>query len=309
MTPFTSPDLAALHTVRDWVRCYVSEMTRARIHFGHGCANALDEAVFMVQCALALPVQESTWMEFFWDARVTDAEKKRLLDFLLQRVQERKPSPYITGEAWLQGVRFEVDARAIVPRSYIAELLADQLTPWVQSPEHISEVLDMCTGSGCLAILAAMAFENAKVDAVDISPEALALAQHNISLHNLQQRVSTVKSNLFDQLPHKQYNLLVCNPPYVNNRSMATLPPEYLHEPRLALAGGEVGMDFIERILQSACVHLHDDGFLVLELGNEREHFETQYPDLNPVWLETSAGHNQVLLVHKADLASFTQTT
>lgn len=292
-------DPKELHTVRDWVRFYVTEMRRGNVFFGHGSSNAFDEAIYMVQSALHLPIGD---LSPFWDARVTAQESARLLRFITQRVIDRKPASYITGEAWLQGHSFKVDERVIIPRSFIAELLADQFTPWVNAPEMPFDVLDMCTGSGCLAILAAHVFENAEVDAVDLSEDALVLARENIALHNLKQRVHAVKSDLFSNLNGKQYDFILTNPPYVNEASMKKLPPEYLHEPRMALAGGDSGMDLIQEILTQAPKHLKDGGFVVVELGNEKLHFEAAFPHLNPIWLETSAGDEQVFLLNKEDL-------
>ena len=297
-TPF-AVDPHDLHTVRDWIRFFVSEMRRGQVFFGHGSTNAFDEAVYMVQSALSLPVGD---LGPFWDARVTNKEKAQLVDFITQRVQDRKPASYITGEAWLQGHSFKVDKRVIIPRSFIAELLADQLTPWVNAPEMPLDILDMCTGSGCLAILAAYVFENAQVDAVDLSPEALSVAHENIQLHAMKERVRAIESDLFSHLNGKQYDVILTNPPYVNESSMKKLPPEYLHEPRMALSGGDSGMDLIKGILAQAPKHLKDGGFLVVELGNEKLHFEAAFPHLNPIWLETSAGDEQVFLLNKEDL-------
>ena len=298
-TAHIAVDPKELHTVRDWVRFYVSEMRRGQVFFGHGSSNAFDEAVYMVQSALSLPVGD---VGPFWDARVTAHETNRLIRFITQRVVDRKPASYITGEAWLQGHAFKVDERVIIPRSFIAELLADQLTPWVNAPEMPFEILDMCTGSGCLAILAAYVFENAQVDAVDLSTEALSIARENIQLHDMKQRVHAIESDLFSNLNGKQYDFILTNPPYVNEASMKKLPPEYLHEPRMALAGGDSVMDLIQDILEQAPKHLKDGGFLVVELGNEKLHFEAAFPHLNPIWLETSAGVQQVFLLNKEHL-------
>lgn len=298
-TAHMAVDPKELHTVRDWVRFYVSEMHRGQVYFGHGSSNAFDEAIYMVQSALSLPIGD---IGPFWDARVTSHETNRLTRFITQRVVDRKPASYITGEAWLQGHSFKVDERVIIPRSFIAELLADQLTPWVNAPEMPFDILDMCTGSGCLAILAAYMFENAQVDAVDLSAEALKVARENIQLHDMKQRVHAIESDLFSNLDGKQYDFILTNPPYVNEASMKKLPPEYLHEPRMALAGGDSGMDLIHDILEQAPQHLKDGGFLVVELGNEKLHFEAAFPHLNPIWLETSAGDEQVFLLNKEDL-------
>lgn len=292
-------DSTDLLTVRDWVRFFVSEMRKANVFFGHGSSHPFDEAIYLIQSALHLPIGD---LSPYWDARITSREKDQLQHVLVQRVIERKPASYITGEAWLQGYSFKVDSRVIIPRSFIAELLADQLTPWVNAPEMPFDILDMCTGSACLAILAAHMFENSQVDAVDLSKDAIQVAQDNIRQHLLQDRVTAIESDLFSNLKGRQYDFILTNPPYVNETSMKQLPPEYLHEPRMALAGGDSGMDLIERILQQAPAHLKEGGFLIVELGNERLHFEAAFPHLNPVWLETSAGDEQVFLLNKEDL-------
>ncbi|WP_370262677.1 50S ribosomal protein L3 N(5)-glutamine methyltransferase [Limnobacter sp.] len=300
-TAASQADLDTLRTIRDWLRFYVSSMGRGRVFFGHGCANAMDEAIYLIQHALHLPMGD---INPFLDARVTPTEKQALLHYLMQRVEDRKPASYITGESWLQGHCFKVDQRVIIPRSFIAELLADQLTPWVNAPEMPMRILDLCTGSGCLAILAAHTFENASVDAVDLSPQALQVANANIAQHGLGDRVQAIESDLFNELKGQRYDIILSNPPYVNEQSMQQLPPEYLHEPRMALAGGDDGMDLIKRILTQAKTHLNPGGLLIVELGNEREHFEAAFPELNPMWLETYAGDEQVFLLHAEDLGA-----
>lgn len=291
--------LSELQTIRDWLRFFVSEMTRSGVFFGHGSANALDEAVYLVQSALHLPMGD---VSPFLDARVVQTEREKLYQFLIDRTAKRRPASYITGESWLQGQRFQVDERVIIPRSFIAELLSDQLTPWVNAPEAELRVLDLCTGSGCLGILAAYAFENAEVDCVDLSEQALELARSNIEQHQLQDRVEAIHSDLFNNLQGKRYDIILTNPPYVNEHSMGQLPPEYLHEPRMALAGGEDGMDLIRRIVADAPRYLNEGGLLIIELGNERNYFEEAFPELEPVWLDVSAGDEQVLLLNKDDL-------
>jgi len=288
-----------LLTLRDLLRYAVSRFTRAELVFGHGSDNAWDEAVYLLLYCLHLPVDT---LDPFLDARALPHERKRFLDLIEQRVAERKPAAYLTGEAWLQGQRFLVNEQVIVPRSPIAELLAEQLSPWVADPDEVVTVLDMCTGSGCLAILAAQAFPNALVDAVDLSDAAVALAQRNIALHDLTDRVVARHSNLFDQLPPCRYGLIVCNPPYVDARAMAHLPPEYRHEPVLALDGGEDGMDFVRRLLDQAHDYLAKDGLLVLEIGHGREAFAAAFPELEPVWLDTAQAENQIVLLQREQL-------
>lgn len=297
----TTSSLSELHTLRDWVRFFVSEMTRSNVFFGHGSSNALDEAVYLVQSAVHLPVAGGDISPFL-DARVIPSERERLYQFLTDRTVKRRPASYITGEAWLQGHVFQVDERVIIPRSFIAELLADQLTPWVNAPEGDLQILDLCTGSGCLGILAAYAFENALVDCVDLSTQALEVARANIEQHQLQHRVQAVQSDLFNALQGRSYDVIITNPPYVNEGSMGQLPAEYLQEPRMALAGGDDGMDLIRRIISDAPQHLNTGGFLIIELGNEKQFFEDAFPHLAPVWLEVSAGDEQVLLLRKEDL-------
>lgn len=290
--------LEELQTVRDWVRFYVSEMQRHKVFLGHGSNHVLDEAVYLVQSALNLPIED---VSPYLEARVLKSERVLLCNYLAQRTEERKPASYITGQAWLQGQAFKVDPRVIIPRSFISEILADQITPWINNPDRPFRILDLCTGSGCLAILAAMAFPHATVDAVDLSPAALEVARENIHLHNLSERVHAIESDLFDSLTGNQYDIIITNPPYVNESSMKALPPEYLHEPRMALAGGDDGMQLIERIMTQAPAFLTDEGFLILELGNEKPYFDQAFPDLSPTWLETSAGDEQVFLMHQAD--------
>ena len=243
-------------------------------------------------------------LEPFLDARVLSEERNRVLELIDRRVTERVPAAYLTNEAWLRGHRFYVDARVIVPRSPIAELLDEGLSPWVQDPQAVDSVLDMCTGSGCLAILAALAFPHAQVDAVDVSSDALEVARRNVDDYGLGDRLALHQSNLFDALPERQYDVIVCNPPYVNSGSMDVLPQEYRHEPHLALAGGADGMDLVRRILQAAPRYLSENGVLVLEIGHERDFFEAAFPELSPVWLDTAEASDQLLLLTREQLTT-----
>ncbi|WP_323017967.1 50S ribosomal protein L3 N(5)-glutamine methyltransferase [Castellaniella sp.] len=291
-----------LLTLRDLLRWAVTRFQGANLVFGHGSDNAWDEAVYLLLHALHLPLDT---LEPFLDARLLERERQRCVDLIHERVNSRKPAAYLTGEAWLQGERFLVDERVIVPRSPIAELLAEQLAPWVEDPDAIAQVLDLCTGSGCLAILAALAFDAAQVDAVDLSADALAVTQSNIALHGLQDRVHALRSDLLTQIPAgRRYDLILCNPPYVNSQAMTALPPEYRHEPRLALAGGNDGMDLVRRILAGAADRLTDDGLLVLEIGHEQTHFQAAFPTLDPVWLSTETASDQILLLRRAQLTA-----
>ncbi|MEI2415028.1 50S ribosomal protein L3 N(5)-glutamine methyltransferase [Orrella sp. JC864] len=290
-----------LLTVRDLLRYAVSRFNQARLHFGHGSDNAWDEAVYLTLHALHLPPDT---LDPFLDARVLPTERERVLGLIERRVAERVPAAYLTQEAWLRGHRFYVDARVIVPRSPIAELLETGLSPWVADPMAVQAVLDMCTGSGCLAILAALAFPQAQVDAVDLSADALAVARRNVQEYGLQDRLRLHQGNLFQPLPERPYQVIVCNPPYVNQASMQALPREYRHEPAMALAGGADGMDLVREILRAAPRYLSEDGVLVLEIGHEHEHFSRAFPALEPVWLETQAQGEPILLLTREQLAS-----
>lgn len=297
------PDSAAvaeLRTLRDLLRYAVSRFHAARLSFGHGSDNAWDEAVYLLLHSLHLPPDT---LQPFLDARVLAEERQRFLDIVDRRCTERVPAAYLTGEAWLQGHRFVVDSRVIIPRSPISELLEESLQPWVEGPVH--RALDLCTGSGCLAILTAYAFPEAQVDAVDLSADALEVARINIALHGMEEQVRPIQSDLFDALPaENQYDLILCNPPYVNQDSMDALPPEYRHEPALALAGGDDGMDLVRRILRDAPARMAPGAHLVLEIGHEYDHFVAAFPELEPIWLSTAATDHQILLLSKEQLES-----
>ena len=274
-----------------------AQLEAAGVGFGHGTANAFDEAAWLVLWTLKLPIDD---LDSVSNQPVVQAYIDQVATILRARIDTRKPAAYLTQEAWLQGVPFYVDERAIVPRSFIAELLADgSIDPWLTESSH--RVLDLCTGNGSLAVLAAMAYPEVTVQAADISTDALAVAQINIDKHQLASRITTLVS---DGLAHcaGPYDLVLCNPPYVNSASMAALPAEYLTEPHIALAGGSDGMDFIRPLLRDLPAKLSDQGVLVLEIGNERAYFEAAFPRVEAVWLETSAGENEVLLVTKAGL-------
>ncbi|MFA7437227.1 50S ribosomal protein L3 N(5)-glutamine methyltransferase [Castellaniella sp.] len=296
-----------LFTLRDLLRWAISRFHASGLVFGHGSDNARDEAAYLLLHALHLPPD---LLEPFLDARLLERERQRCVDLIHERITSRKPAAYLTGEAWLQGERFLVDERVIVPRSPIAELLAEALAPWIAQPEAVETVLDLCTGSGCLAILAAKAFEEASIDAADISPGAVDVAHANVSLHGLEDRVQVIRSNLYDALPAgRRYDIILCNPPYVNARSMAELPPEYQHEPVLALAGGTDGMDLVRRIVSQASRYLTHQGILVLEIGHEKRHFEAAFPQLPGIWLDTVQAADQIVLLTQPDLAAWRTTT
>ena len=274
----------------------------AGVAFGHGTTNAFDEAAWLVTAALGLPLDALETQ----GKRVIAADDQAKVDALLaRRVETRKPIAYLTGEAWLQDIPFTVDERAIVPRSYIAELLVDveetgTLDGWLS--ELTKKVLDLCTGNGSLAVLAALVYPEVTVDASDVSADALAVARVNVERHRLGGRIALIESDLFERLPGR-YDLIVCNPPYVPDASMAALPAEYRAEPALALAGGKDGMDLVRRIVAEAPAHLQDEGVLVLEVGNEWAAFERAFPRLECAWLETSAGDDSVVLIERSALA------
>ncbi|MFL9872188.1 50S ribosomal protein L3 N(5)-glutamine methyltransferase [Paraburkholderia megapolitana] len=286
-------------TVRDLLRFAVSRFNQAGLAFGHGSANAYDEAAYLVLHTLHLPLD---LLDPFLDARLAPAEIDAVLNVIERRATDRIPAAYLTKEAWMHGYRFYVDERVIVPRSFIGELLEDGLQPYVADPEQVGAVLELCTGSGCLAILAAHAFPNADIDAVDLSAPALEVAARNVHEYELDEQIVLFEGDLYAPLPERRYDVIITNPPYVNAQSMQLLPPEYRHEPEMALAGGADGMDLVRRIIGAAREWLTDEGVLVVEIGNEREHVEAAFGGLDLVWLTTSAGDNNVFLIQAADL-------
>lgn len=288
-----------LHTLRDWLRYAVSRFEEAGLFYGHGTQNSYDEAVWLVLATLHLPHDT---LENFLDAVLTEPERKTLAHHIERRVVERIPTAYLVREAWLGEFRFYVDERVIVPRSFIAELLREQLAPWVANPEEVVSVADICTGSGCLAILAACAFPNADVDAVDISDAALAVAQRNIADYGLEQQVQAIKSDMLSALTGNTYDIILSNPPYVDAPSMDALPPEYRQEPSLALGSGHDGLEHTHTLLNEAAAHLNPGGLLVVEIGHNRDVLEAAYPDLPFTWLEVSGGDQFVFLLRREDL-------
>ncbi|SAL43764.1 50S ribosomal protein L3 N(5)-glutamine methyltransferase [Caballeronia telluris] len=286
-------------TVRDLLRFGVSRFTEAGLSFGHGSSNAYDEAAYLILHTLHLPLDT---LDPFLDARLLDTEIDAVMKVIERRAKDRVPAAYITHEAWMHGHRFYVDERVIVPRSFIGELLQDGLQPYVADPDQVSHVLELCTGSGCLAILAAQAFQNADIDAVDISAPALEVAHRNVDEYGLDERIALYEGDLFAPLPGGRYEVIITNPPYVNATAMGNLPAEYRHEPELALAGGADGMDVVRRIVGEARKWLTEDGVLVVEIGNERENVEASLGGLDLVWLSTSAGDDNVFLIQAADL-------
>jgi ribosomal protein L3 glutamine methyltransferase len=290
-----------LETVRDWVRYAVSRFTAGGLFFGHGMASAYDEAVYLVFHTLHLPLER---LDSFLEARLTQAERAELFGIVERRVNERTPAAYLTREAWLGEFRFYVDERVIIPRSYIAELLPGALEPWLLDPANVQSALDLCTGSGCLAILVAHYFPNADVDAVDISSDALAVAQRNVAEHGLQDRINLIRSDLLSNLTEKTYDLIISNPPYVTTLAMAELPAEYRHEPAIALAGGDDGLDAVRTILAKAAPFLAQDGLLLVEVGHNRAATEAAFPRLPFTWLATADNDESVFLLKRDDLAA-----
>lgn len=288
-----------LLTVRDYLRFAVSRFYQAQLFFGHGSDDAYDEAVYLILHTLHLPVDT---LAPFLDAHLTPVERSEILNIIQQRVEQRIPAAYLTHQAFLGEYSFYVDERVIVPRSFIAELLRQQLSPWIADPNTIRSVLDLCTGSASLAILAADAFPNAQLDAVDLSSDALAVAARNIADYELEARVQAIESDLFTALTAKKYDLIISNPPYVDADSVAALPKEYLHEPELALGSGCDGLDATRIILQSAAGHLNDNGLLIVEIGHNRDILEAAYPNLPFTWLDVTAGDQFVFMLHKNDL-------
>ncbi|MBI5921780.1 MAG: 50S ribosomal protein L3 N(5)-glutamine methyltransferase [Betaproteobacteria bacterium] len=285
-----------LQTLRDWLRFAVSRFNEAGLHFGHGCDNAYDEAAWLLLHTLHLPRDR---LEPFLDAKLTRAERMAVHHVLQLRIAKRMPTAYLTHEAWLGECRFYVDERVIVPRSYFGELLANDFAPWLESPESVRTALDLCTGSGCLAIMMALVFHEARIDAVDLSANALAVARRNVADYALDDRVRLVESDLFDALGKQRYDLIVSNPPYVTAAAMAALPPEYRHEPALALAAGADGLDIVRRILQHARNRLAAHGLLAVEVGHNRDLVEAAFPELPMTWVDCAGGEGKIFILQK----------
>ena len=289
-------------TVAACIQQVAQQFRAARLHFGHGTFNAYDEAAWLVAHSCDLTHEALAGCSA---QTLTAAQTARVQRRMRQRIETRQPLAYILGEAWLGDLRFVVDPRVIVPRSFIAELLREQLAPWVQRPGSIRHALDLCTGSGCLAILMAHAFPKASVIGSELSADALQVARRNVRLHQLQHRVQLLRSDLFDQLPASHahgFDLIVSNPPYVNARSMAALPAEYRHEPPMALASGSDGFDLLRRLLREAATWLRPEGLLVVEVGHARARVERAFPQLPMTWLDTSAGDDCVFLLRQEEI-------
>jgi ribosomal protein L3 glutamine methyltransferase len=288
-----------LLTIRDWIRYAVSQFEASDVFYGHGTDNGYDEAVWLIMSALHLPMDT---LNNFLDARITKEERFKLVDFIEQRICKHTPTAYLLKEAWLQGLKFYVDERVLIPRSFIAELLAEGLSSWIEFPEMVESAADICTGSGCLGILLANVFPNAEVDVIDISQDAIDVANINIANYGLQGQITAIKSDMFSALKGKRYDLIISNPPYVDAPSMATLPQEYQNEPQLALGSGIAGLDHTHTILREAGNYLNNDGILIVEIGHNREALEAAYPNIIFNWLEVSSGNEFVFLLTKSQL-------
>ncbi len=280
-----------LVTVRDWLRYAVSHFQAAHLVYGHGTQSALDEAAFLILHTLHLPIDQ---LEPWLDARLLESERLALAKIIEQRIVTRKPAPYLTNEAWIQGHSFYVDERVIVPRSYLGEILHTGLDSVAPNPDGITSILDLCTGSGCLAILAALAFPGADVDAADISDDALEVARRNVDDYNLADHIALYRSDLFSGLQGRRYDLILSNPPYVSAEAVAAFPPEYAAEPVLAHAGGDDGLDIVRRLLAEAGGHLNPGGTLIVEIGTGREILEAEFPELPFLWLDTANASAEV---------------
>lgn len=293
-----------LHTLLDMVRWATSRFNDAALYFGHGTDNAWDEAVSLVLQALHLPhTMTSQTGDALFHARLTKSEREKVAELVLKRVQTRMPLPYLTHEAWFCDLPFYVDERVLIPRSPFAELIKKQFQPYVTTSP--STILDMCTGGGCIAIALAYAFEEATVDAVDISSDALEVADINIQEHHLQQRVYPIQSDLFTQLSGQKYDLIVTNPPYVDAEDMADLPDEYHHEPELALAAGDDGLDLVAIMLAQAPDFLNDGGWMFVEVGNSEVHMAQRFPELDIEWIDFEFGGQGIFAVSKAALTNY----
>ena len=290
-----------LETLRDWLRYAVSRFGEAGLAFGHGTTNAYDEAAYVLLHSLHLPLDR---LDPFLDARLTQAERAKVAQLLERRIDQRVPAAYLTHEAWLGEFRFYVDERVLIPRSFIAELLPESLAPYVGAEEAVATALDLGTGSGCLAILLAHAYPVADIDAVDISTDALTIAQRNVADYGLADRINLIRSDMFANLTGKSYDLIISNPPYVTSMAMEDLPPEYRHEPQSALSGGDDGLDAVRTILTEAARFLNPGGTLVVEIGHNRSAAELAFPRLPFVWLETQTTSDSVFLLKRDDLVA-----
>lgn len=302
IAPLLDDPIHNLRTIRDLYRWAVTEMEYAGLSYGHGSPDACEDASFLICRALRLPFER---FDMFLDTALTHNELVRIVHLIDRRVHDKTPTAYLIKEAWLTGHRFYIDERALIPRSYIAELLEDDLAPWIADPDEVGSVLDLCTGSGCLAILAQGTFQNARVTGSDISADALEVARINRRDYDMEDTLELVQGDLFENLAGRRFDLILSNPPYVTTRSMEALPAEYRHEPALALAAGEDGMDVVVRILREAADHLTENGMIVVEVGDGLEAVEARFPGLPITWLSVSGGDDQVFMATARDLRAY----
>ncbi len=291
--------LTELSSIRDWLRYAVSRFEGSDVFFGHGTSNAYDEAIWLIFGFLHLPHDT---IDNFLDADLTGKEKKDLLFLIEKRIKDKIPTAYLLHEAWLRDYKFYVDERVIVPRSLIAESLSENLYPWIDDPEKIFSGLDLCSGSGCLGIMMAHSFQNAIIDLVDLSEKALQVAEININHYGLNDRTELIQSDLFDALKDKKYDLIISNPPYVNQSSVDSFPMEFLKEPSMALGSGEDGLDHTIRIINEAKRYLNDDGILIVEIGHNKEVLLNKFSKLKFQWLDVSLGNDFVFMLQKSQL-------
>ena len=286
-------------SIAEFYESAVTQLESAGLSFGHGCTCAEDEVAWLLSATLDIPFDE---LDKFWSDALTDEQRATLTQRLNERCETKTPLAYILGEAWLGPYIFKIDRRVIVPRSFIAELVMDDLAPWVQNPDAITRVADICTGSSCLAILAALHFPNSQVDAVDLSPEALEVARINVDLYGLQDRLKLHQGDLMAPLLDQKYDIIISNPPYVDANAMDALPTEYRHEPEMALAGGKDGLDLVHTLMRQAAKTLNPGGWLIVEIGHNKDVMTATYPDLPLVWLDTDGGSDCVFLIDQAAL-------
>ncbi|MFB9885642.1 50S ribosomal protein L3 N(5)-glutamine methyltransferase [Balneatrix alpica] len=297
----TEQAVEELRTVRDMIRWAVSRFSEAKLFFGHGTDNAWDEAVNLVLNALHLSWDVDKEV---LDARLTRQEREKVVEWVTRRVRERIPAAYLIGEAWFAGLKFYVDQRVLVPRSPLAEIIEQGFEPWLQY-KPVQSILDLCTGSGCIGIACANVFQDAQVDLVDISSDAIAVAKMNIKRHRMEDRVRVLRSDVFNAVPPHQYDLIVSNPPYVDAQDIASMPDEYRHEPALGLASGDDGLEVTRRILREAADYLTDDGLLVVEVGNSEVHLQEQYPQVPFLWLDFERGGHGVFMLTASQLKQY----
>ncbi len=290
---------APADSIAEFYETAVTQLESAGLSFGHGCTCAEDEVAWLLSATLDIPFDE---LDKFWSDTLTADQRTTLTQRLNERCTTKTPLAYILGEAWLGPYIFKIDRRVIVPRSFIAELLMDDLAPWVQNPDAITRVADICTGSSCLAILAALHFPNSEVDAVDLSPDALEVARINVDLYGLQDRLKLHQGDLMAPLLDQKYDIIISNPPYVDAAAMDALPSEYRHEPEMALAGGKDGLDLVHTLMRQAAKTLNPGGWLIVEIGHNKEVMTNTYPDLPLVWLDTEGGSDFVFLIDQASL-------